>query len=304
MIQLKLLECQQCGAGLNVREGLPLLRCLYCHSTYLVEGAVQLERLVQSRMVDFALDAAAAARAIVAWLGSGWFSPGDLATAASIEPPQPVLVPFHRVRCQVRTHYTADVKTRQVRETEERGWDPWEPIPGRKKKRQETTEHHQVVSGTHEGRYEDLLVPATKGILLEHWPRLGDFDLAAAIPLDLERPGMAAVTEPTLAATELEQAVRDQVEEREREACLEMISSEVVDIRLNMTVTLEQSPLCYLPLHLGAFTYQDVRYPVVVHGQTGEVIGDAPRSGLRLIAFFTTVIGVPLALLWFLRRRR
>lgn len=301
MIQLKLLQCQQCGAGLNIREGLPLLHCLYCRSTYLVEGNVQMDRLVQSRMVDFGHDAASAARGIRDWLAAGWFRPGDLVAEAKLEPPQPVLVPFHRVRCHVRTHYTADVRTKEVTETEERSWQPWEPIPGAKKRKQHTTERHQVVSGSHEGRYTDLLVPATPGILLGHWPRLAEFDLSNVKPLDPER---APLTEPTLPANGLDKAVQDVLEERERDACLDMVSAAVEDMRLNMTVTVEESPLVYLPLHLAAFTYRGTRYPVVVHGQTGEVVGDAPRSGRRILAFAAAVVAVPAAVFWFLSRRR
>ena len=46
------------------------------------------------------------------------------------------------------------------------------------------------------------------------------------------------------------------------------------------------------PIWSLSFTWKEKSYPVLVHGQTGRVVGEAPYSWWKLIIFVLVVLGV------------
>jgi hypothetical protein len=242
-------------------------------------------------VAPFRLERKVAAERLRMFLQGRYLAPESVRTAATAESLDPVLVPFWVYDAQARSSYTGrlglhwyetetytvvvngrvETRTRQVRRTEWFG-----------------------VEGSHAQAYQEHLVSGSRGLPEAEANELEPFDVGAARPyaetlvagLIAERPSIDHEEARAVAARELAQ--------RENQAIRSFLpGDEVSGVENHTQVTIDRVRLVLLPVWISTYKHQGKVFRLMVNGQTGEVVGSAPRSwqkigcaiGLGIIAF-------------------
>lgn len=294
------LRCENCGAEVRLEPSQRSYTCPFCASNYVVEmTAARTDRQPPEFVIGFALTPIQAMEKFRAWLGNGWFRPGDLSVAAVADKMKGVYLPFWSFTMLARSTWTATIgeywyrtetytteengktvtKTRTVQETE------WWPLAGR---------HHRYYSG--------YLVTGSRGLAQREADRIQPFHLA----------GLHRYAPSYLAGWLCEEYCI------ERDAALEVCQNEFYarverdvgamlpgDTYRSLTVNTAfddvNSDLVLLPIYLLSYRYRDKLYRFMVNGQTGKAAGDKPLSWRKILALVGGVL-VAIVLLLVLAR--
>ncbi len=282
-------QCKQCGARAITAQH--AARCQFCDEPLVVEIEAEPDTVLPDAVLPFHLDQAAATERFSRWMRSRWFAPGDMQRRAHKQGMDGVYVPYWTYDSDTTTrytgargehyyvteHYTDSKGQRQTRRVRKTRWYP--------------------ASGTVEVRFDDVLVPASKGMprtrldQLEPW-HLEDcrpFDgaylagfVAERYSLDLEEGFVEA---EKIMERGITQAVRRDIGGDEQRI-------HRMDVR-HRGVTFKH---LLLPVWVSAFRYDEKVYRVVVNARTGEVAGDRPWSAWKIaaavIAAIALVVGI------------
>ena len=151
--------------------------------------------------------------------------------------------------------------------------------------------------------FDQVLVPASTTLSLAELSRLGRFDESNLEALQSDEIEDAyELMEMTRSAAR--QAAQDSMRARHR--ALLSTREQTTEIH-TATVCLELAGKPILvPVYIGAYRYKDTLYRLLIHGETGELIGTAPTSWLKVTLaivaglFFSTLAGLCSGgLLWF-----
>jgi hypothetical protein len=253
-------ECDGCGASMSfdAREG--NLRCPFCGSVDLKQQD-DAKILAPRRVVPFRLSQDEAIASMRAWLGRGWFRPGDLSQQAAVVEMQPVYVPYWVFEAQTHTYWTADTS---------------DTPPGARS-------HWYPLAGEHRGSYSGVLVGASGALSPAETSRLCPFDLSAGLPpeqVDLENITVEQFAVPRKYARPLASAG---VEQGEAETCqASYVPGQARNVHVNVLIESLAGEPVLLPVWIMAYRYQDRVYRFLVNGQTGRATGTAPQSLVKI----------------------
>jgi predicted RNA-binding Zn-ribbon protein involved in translation (DUF1610 family) len=255
-------QCAGCGASMSYSAQEGRLACPFCASTELVEKKDS-RSLAPSRVVPMVLDHDAAVQGLRAWLGRGFWRPGDLSQQASIELMKPVYVPYWVFAGQTHTYWTADTS-----QTPSGARGDWFPL-----------------AGQHEGQYDGVLVGASAALTPAEMLQICPFDLSPAVPpdqIDFRRAAQEQFAVPRKYARPL---ARQRLEDLEREACdVAYIPGNSRHVKVNVKVEGMTSEPVLLPAWIMAYRYKDEVYRFLVNGQNGRATGNAPLSWFKISA--------------------
>ncbi len=292
-------RCQECGANVSFPEGVTSTKCTFCGSSKVLDQGQNQNALRPESLLPFGIDKRHANEAFSKWLGKLWFRPGDLKRLAAVQEVNGVYVPFWTYDARVhsdwraergRYYYTEEeyttqengqtvTKTRQVQHTQ------WEPAWGNR-----------------DDFYDDLLVCASKGLPEDLAGRFRSFDTKQLVAY---QPGYLAGWRAEEYAIDLRagwQTAQGRIEEEQTSRCGRDVGG---DTHRSLQVRNEFTDLTYkhvlLPVWIAAYRYQEKVYRFLVNGQTGEVVGKAPWSVVK-IALFTLCCAALLAAIILLAR--
>lgn len=287
-------QCKQCGARSVTTQ--QAKRCQFCDEPLVVEIQPTADTVLPDAVLPFTIDKRDAGARYASWLRSRWFAPGDLVRRAEHDGMDGVYVPYWSYDSDTTTRYTGargehyyvdesytdskgERKTRRVRKTR------WYPA-----------------AGTVWVKFDDVLVPASKGMpkkrldQLEPW-HVGEckpFDgaylagfVAERYSLDLEE-GFAvaeAIMEKRIAA-----AVRRDIGGDEQR--IHNLDVRHRDVRFKHLL---------LPVWVSAFKYNHKTFRVVVNARTGEVAGDRPYSIPKIVLAALAAIALVVAIVFAIR---
>jgi LSD1 subclass zinc finger protein len=252
-------ECRGCGATMNYDAGARALKCPFCGSIDLAEDASQ-GLLAPELVVPFAFDQSAAEGRLRAWLGSSFWHPSDLRTAATLTELRPVYVPFWIFETTVSTHWTADTDR-----TPAGARGDWFPL-----------------GGFGQRTYHDLWVPAGGGLAPREVEAILPFDTTAAVPPD--RVDLESVTVEQFAvqrryARPLAQA---RLEALEAQAVAAEVPGRNRNVHVNVLMQGSTSRPALAPVYVMAYRYHAAVYRLVLNGQNGRSTGAAPVSWAKV----------------------
>jgi hypothetical protein len=267
--------------------------CPFCDSNYVVElPPAETGRQPPEFVIGFAVTPEQAIEKFRHWLRqSNWFRPGDLSRSSVEDKLKGVYLPFWSFSMLAESQWSAQIgehwyrtetytttengqtvtRTRTVTETE------WWPLAGK---------HHQYYSG--------FLVSGSRGLPQTDAERIKPFHLAA---LKRFQPSFLAGwlseeysvdRDAALALCKAEFARREQAE-------VAAFLPGDTHSRTQVATDFSQinSDLVLLPVYLLSYRYQKRLFRFLVNGQTGEMAGDKPISGRRILA----VVGAALVLI-------
>jgi hypothetical protein len=291
---VKISRCQQCGANVAFPDGATATTCTFCGSARVLDQAENSQALRPESLVPFAVDPQRANQVFGRWLKRRWFRPSDLQRLARVQEVTGVYVPFWTFDAHVESRWTAEagyhyyesedyttqeagqtvVRTRRVQRTR------WEGAWGRRA-----------------DVYDDLLVCASRGLPSELVKHLKTFDTRALVPY---APGYLAGFRAEEYAVDLQagfSTARQLMEAEQRKRCSQDVPG---DTQRHLQVSSAFSALTFkhvlLPLWIAAYRYRDRAYRFLVNGQTGEVVGKAPWSWVKITLFVLALAALAVAL--------
>ena len=265
-------QCAPCGASMSYDASSGALTCPFCGSKRL-NAKADSRVLDPERVVPFVFDQKDATDQLRAWLGRGFWRPGDLARQAMVVEMRPVYVPYWVFCAKIRTYWTADSNDLP---TFSRG--QWRPL-----------------FGEHQASYDNLLVGAS-GALSDYETRaLTPFRIDEGLPrdqVDLESVTVEQFAVPRKTAGQL---ARTGLESLELAACQLLVPGRCRNAKVNPRIEGLSGEPVLLPVWIMAYRYRQRVFRFLVNGQTGQATGQAPRSVLKIAA--AVAIGVVVATL-------
>lgn len=266
----KVLRCKECHAALRYSEEFARTVCGFCGAALELEVSTDPMEHAEA-WVPFSVSKAEAVASLKRWLSKrGFFAPGDLAEASSVDSMHPVAWAAWIVTGSANVTYGTDVQ----------GY-------GRK-----------ATFGPATGSFSkqlNLIVPATQGLSLEEVVELGVYDVATAQADALANvPGEDFGVTRTSARTRILEGVRaDAVGEIAR---LHKGRLRKTNVEVMLTGLFTRRLL--LPVWVLAYRYRNEKFRVVIHGQRERtVIGKSPISPWRVLGAIAASLGLVAALL-------
>lgn len=290
-LELRVADCRTCGARVSFDDAATATACVYCGSSSVLAQEANRNALRPESLLPLDVGRAAVEASFRRWVRGLWFRPSALKHLKRFDAAG-VYVPFWTFDARVASEWSADAGHYY--------WDTetyWTTVNG---KRQMQTRQVRKVRwvpawGERRDAYDDLLVLASGGQPAELVRKLGDFDMRGLVPYRPEylagwraeeyRVDLAEGWAQGIAAIEAQQRARcagDVPGDTYREL---RVRNRINDVRWKHVL---------LPIWCLAYRHGGKTYPVLVHGQTGRVVGRAPLSWAKVLLL---VLGVALAVL-------
>jgi len=281
------LGCNECGAVVNVAPGEQTATCTFCRSQQVLAREAAANPIRPESVVPFKVDKNTAAVRFDEWLGSLWFRPSDLRKMVRVEGLAGVYIPYWTFDAQVYStwtaqagyhyyvdeQYTDEQGNRQTRKVQKTRWEP--------------------ASGRRSDRYDDVIICASKGLPDNLGDEFRSFDTRALAPY---RPEFLAGWRAEAYAIDLMPAWdkgQGRMVSEQQSRCARDVPG---DTHTNLQVRNDFSQVTFkhvlLPVWIAAYRYQDKPYQFLVNGQTGEVVGRAPYSILKIVLFILFIVAV------------
>ncbi|MEQ1502528.1 MAG: hypothetical protein ABMB14_09860 [Myxococcota bacterium] len=262
--ELSAVRCSQCGGTVRIVPGARMATCLFCDAP-----AAALVPTVEPEGIEppigaipFAVDEGAARAAFVKFAGSSFWYPNDL-RSASLELRR-LLLPAWAWSGDVETHWTGLVSAG-------------------------TRSGKRPVAGAESTHFDQILVPASRTLRRSELTALGRYDESTLGGFDPDRSEVPIeLSETTRSAARTEAHAEMLVRHR---AAIQGQHT-LTTIRASSLATALDGKPVLVPVYIGAYRYGDRTFRVLVNGQTGRLVGDAPFSWWKVAAIALAVVAV------------
>ena len=284
------LECQSCGARLEVEPRLRTGRCVYCGSPQIIERPPTPDRPNPQYAVGFVVPSDRALALARAWVKRPLFAPTAF-RKTEVHEIRGIYLPCYLYSAsahatysarigenytETETYSTTDSKGKSVTRTRTKVRTEWRPLHGQ-----------------HDAYIADYVVTASRGLPNAELEAIEPFDLRA---LKRYRDDLVAgwvVEEASLAPHESVALARQEATAGTgRRLAAFMPGDTHRDLQYQVELRNEDLALCLLPVWVLSVRYDD-RKPAVrlrVNGQTGKLAGKAPLSWIKVGA--AVVVGL------------
>jgi len=292
----KTAKCQECGANVVFADGHTAAKCTFCGSAKVLEQEENSKALRPESLLPFGIDKKQANAAFSTWLGGLWFRPSDLKHMAKVQEVAGVYVPFWTFDAHVDSSWTAEAGYYYYVEEEYTEQENGETVT---KTRQVQHTRWESAWGRRSDDYDDLLVCASQGLPRELADQLKTFNTQQLVPYS---PGFLAGWRAEEYAVDLNDGfglAQTKMQAEQESRCAKDVPG---DTHRSLSVDNTYSALTFkhvlLPLWIAAYRYNNKVYRFLVNGQTGEVVGKAPWSWVKITLLVITV-AVALFLLYY-----
>ena len=277
----RVVRCDTCGATVSLDTNATTEFCTFCGSSSVLDQAENRNAIRPESLIPIDVGRSDVESAFKKWLGGLWFRPNALKALRKFEAAG-VYAPFWTFDCSVFSEWSADagyyyyvtqtytvmvngkpqMRTRQVRKVR---WVPkW---------------------GDRSDAYDDVLVHASIGRPCDLVTALGPFDLGALVPY---RPEYLAGWRAEEYQVDLEHGwSRGQmiVEAEQKRRCSGDVPGDTQRrLKVANTISGVHWKHILLPIWSLQYRFKDKTYTVLIHGQTGRVVGRAPYSWIKITA--------------------
>jgi DNA-directed RNA polymerase subunit RPC12/RpoP len=282
------LECQSCGAALELEPSQRTAKCLYCGSPSVVERPPTPDRPPPSFALGFVVTPERALETARTFVKKPLFAPEAFRNAA-IEEIRGIYLPAYLYSAAVYTGYRAQIgENYTVTET-------YRDAQGKRRTRRKTKTEWRPLSGQHATYVSDLVVTASRGIPNVELEAIEPFDMRALHRYTPKVISGWASEEPSLA----------------RDACLTMARGEALQavgrqlgpfmpgdrhqgLQWQSRMDEEDLSLVLVPIWVLPIRYSETEpfVRLLVNGQTGRIAGTPPFSWTKVLWLVLFVLGV------------
>lgn len=278
-------QCKNCGSRSVTTQHAN--RCQFCDEPLVVEIPASGDSILPDAVLPFTIDKADATKRFTAWLSSRWFAPSDLKSRAKKDGMDGIYVPYWAYDSDTTTRYTGARGEHYYVE------ESYRDSQGNHKTRRVRKTRWYPASGSVHLRFDDVLVPASKGMPRKRLTELEPWEVSACKPFDgaylagfvAERYSLDLEDGFTEAEQIMERAIgqavrRDIGGDEQRVHNMDVRHA---DVRFKHLL---------LPVWLSAFKYDHKVFRVVLNARTGEVAGDRPWSIWKIVLFVLMIIAI------------
>jgi predicted RNA-binding Zn-ribbon protein involved in translation (DUF1610 family) len=268
----KAMTCRGCGATTTFESGIAASRCAFCGAPSVVEAPPNQQMVRPEGLLPFRVDRDSAAGKFRQWLSGLWFRPNDLSEKSALSELSGVYVPFWTFDAATHSAWTAEA-----------GFDYQEAVQveenGQWVTRTETRTRWQDAEGVHEQAFDDVPIPASKGLPPDLSMSIEPFPTHELVAYEPSYLSGFLAEEYALGAQDALAKAKERMTGELYAAC----GREVPGDRFrNLNVETAWSAITYknalLPVWIAAYQYSGTPYRFLVNGVTGQVGGKAPWS--------------------------
>ncbi len=280
----KVIACKRCGAHTTLDPHVASSSCAFCGTSAVVEAPPGANVVRPEGLLPFRITQESALQSFRAWLHKLWLRPNDLKRSARMNKIAGAYIPFWTFdaatysRWQAEAgyyYYTGSGKNRQrhVR---------WEPA-----------------DGTLERFFDDVPVPASRGIDSAICQRIEPFPTADLTPYDPQYLSGFLAEENAVDLPEALENAKERMRDEIRSLCSQQVPG---DTQRNLRVQTQFNGLayknCLLPIWVAAYDYKGTPYRYLVNGVTGKCDGTAPWSWVKITFLVLTILIILMIVLY------
>jgi DNA-directed RNA polymerase subunit RPC12/RpoP len=266
----KTVKCQSCQA-ISVFDSKRVAQaCDFCGSPALINMDDVQSPIRPGSQLPFKVSESEVRESIRKWYGSHFWARNDVGDKALTDTLHGIYLPYWTFDAHVDCpweaeagyyYYTTDSQGRRQQHTR------WEHASGQVRQ-----------------FYDDILVPASKGVHANLLAELEPFPTNTA--LVLYDPGYLTgwvVEQYQIDLIEAAQASRDRMTELVRQACSSQVPGQTQrGLRISPSFSAQTFKHTLLPVWLLTYTYGRKNYQVAVNGFTGKITGEYPLSWIKI----------------------
>jgi len=293
-LELRVVQCKTCGARIALEPPITTESCAYCGSTNVLQQDANRNAIRPESLVPLEVGRAMVEERFQRWLHRLWFRPSELKRTRRFDAVG-IYVPFWAFDCEAESDWTAQSGTSE----EGRGRRRKLHL-GKSRMRSELQEgiRWTPAQGQRFDAVRDEHVHASKGRGAELVRKLGPFNLEQLVPY---RPEYLAGWRAEEYQVDLEDGWnlgRRAILERQRLLCAGDVPGDTQkNLRVHTTISDVRWKHVLLPIWSVSYRFRGKTYAVLVHGQSGRVVGKAPWSAVKLGFVLFAVSALTLAYL-------
>jgi DNA-directed RNA polymerase subunit RPC12/RpoP len=293
-LEQRALRCGECAATVVLDQAATATHCVFCGSASVLPQAANRNVLRPESVIPLGVCRETAAAGFRRWRTGLWFRPGALKRLERFDAIG-VYVPYWAFDAAVHSKWSADAghyyyETRMVPVR----------VGGRMRLQSQRVRKVRWVPawGQRDDAYDDYLINASRGLPEPLVAKLGGFDTRALVPYRPEYLAGWRAEEYQLDLENAWQAARSSIQALQEQRCAGdvpgdthrrlAVHSDIGEVRWKHVL---------LPVWSLRYEFGGKPYSVLIHGQTGRVVGKAPWSAAKIVlALLAAVAAIALAL--------
>jgi len=275
-------NCTSCGAELITDGTISATTCVYCKSPTIIKTRFS-GRFRPKSLIPFRLTKTEAEEKYKNWIAKRLFAPNEFKAQEELEKITGIYAPFWLFDCMVDGNIEGEG-------TKVRSWTQGDH-------RYTETKYYRVVRRGNV-KYQRIPVDASKKLDDALMHRIEPYNYDDLTDFSMQYMSGFMAEKYDVEADEAEQVMKQRseqyIEERLSETVSGYTSYHVTEKHMNISDRTHSYSL--LPVYVLVNKYKGKDYIFMVNGQTGKVVGDAPISFFKQMAF----AGAVFASVWFL----
>ncbi len=288
--------CSGCGSLVTFVPPDVAGTCSFCGAAIVAEPHQADPVLAPQAVLPFSITDQQALTVTKTWIAKRWFAPNELKRFAIAKVIQGTYLPFWTYDSYSDSHYTGErgdhyyvTETYQER-TAQGGWQT--------RTRQVRRTRWSFAQGRVSLWFDDVLIAGSSSIPRNYLDALEPWDLKSLQPYEEKLLAGFRAQRAQIDFREGFGLAKTVMEERIRRAVQQDIGGDEQRISsLNTAYSAITFKHILLPVYVGAFTFQNKVYQVLVNARTGEVQGSRPYSWVKITLAALAVLGTILLLL-------
>lgn len=280
-------SCQTCGARVAFDERETARACVYCGSASVLGQEANRNALRPESLVPLDIGAERVRQVFREWIGGLWFRPAALRRTSRFRA-RGVYVPFWTFDARVHSEWSADAGTYY--------WDEETHVVRVNGRAKLATRRVQKIRwrpawGERDDAYDDLLVNASTGLRGDLVRKLGAYDTKELVPYEPHYLAGWSAEEYGVDLSEAWEQGRSEIESLQRARCAADVPGDTHrNLRAQHAIRDVRWKHVLLPVWSLQYEFRGKTCTVLVHGQSGRCVGDAPYSWVKIALFAAGVL--------------
>ena len=288
----KVIACKRCGAHTTVEPHVAATSCAFCGTNAVVEAPPDPNVIRPEGLLPFAVTRDRALQSFRQWLHGLWLRPNDLKSVSRISAMQGAYIPFWTFDAATDSSWTAEAGFYYYVQVQVR-------VNGRNETRMEQRIRWEPASGDLQMFFDDVPVPASRGVDDALCQNIEPFPTANLTKYDPSYLSGFLAEENAVDLPEALDTAKERMRGDIRAACRREVPG---DTQRNLQVHTVFSAVAYknalLPIWIAAYDYHGTPYRYLVNGVTGKCTGTAPWSWVKITLLVITLLTVAMVVLY------
>lgn len=281
----KSVKCENCHAISVFDPQKVAQRCDFCGSPALIPYEQVRAPIRPESLLAFKISQENVRESVRQWYGKIWIAPNKLKNRAVTDTVHGIYIPYWTFDAQAAADWTAEAGYYYyVTET-------YRDSQGRSQTRQVQKTRWEHAAGSLEHFFDDLLVPASRGVHPELIRKIEPFPTDELVEYTPAFLTGWVVEQYQIDLVEGSQLARDNMNARLRQLCSQQVPGDTQrNLQVSAMFSGETFKHVLLPIWLLTYQYGRKTYQVVVNGYTGKIAGKYPISWVKVTLIVIAVL--------------